>query len=87
MKDPGNYKPVSLTLTPGKVVEQILLEAFSKHMKDKLTGSSQRGFMKGKSCHKNLKAFYGEITSSVNEGILLILNLARLSATSPIILS
>lgn len=87
MEDPGNYKSVSLTLTPGKVVEQIVLEALSKHMKDKVIGSSQHGFRKRKSCQKDLKAFYGEMTSSVDEGILLILNLARLSAMSPIILS
>jgi len=34
---------------------------------------------------QNLKAFYGEMTSSVDEGILLVLNLARLLAMSPII--
>lgn len=35
-KDPGNYKPVSLTLTPGKVVEKTILKALSKHMMDKV---------------------------------------------------
>ncbi|KFV77696.1 hypothetical protein N308_04573, partial [Struthio camelus australis] len=34
-EDPGNYRPVSLTSSPGKVMEQLLLEVLTKQLEDR----------------------------------------------------
>jgi hypothetical protein len=65
--DPGNYRPVSLTSVPCKVLESIV--RIMNHLLDKdLIGESQHGFMPDRSCATNLVVVMDFVTKAVNEG-------------------
>jgi len=68
-EDLGNYRPVSLTSVPGKVMKQTVLKEITRHVWDNRgIRPSQHGFIKGRSCSTNLISFTDLVTRLVDEG-------------------
>lgn len=75
-KDPGNYRPVSPTSVPGKIMEWFILSTLTGHMQDKQgVRPSQYRFMKSSSSFLiNLISFCYQATCLVDDGKLWILS-------------
>ena len=68
-EDLGNNRPVSLTMVPGTVMEQIVLKEITWHVWDSWgIRPSHHGFMKDRSCLTNLISVYDLVTHLVDEG-------------------
>ena len=62
--DPGNYRPISLTSVPGKMLEYIIADDMMSHLEhNKLILDSQHGFRSGRSCLTNLVDFFHDMFS------------------------
>lgn len=62
-------QPVSLTFSPGNVMEPIIMSSIiTKHIEEKVIRSSQHEFTKEKSCLTNLIAFYDGMAGWVHGG-------------------
>lgn len=62
LKKSNTYRVVGLSTAPGKILEQILLECISEHVK--VIENSQHGITNDKSCLTNLITL---MTGSVNK--------------------
>ena len=64
-----NYRPISLTSVPGKLMEKLVRNAIVDHMtENNLFSTSQHGFISGKSCITQLLEFMEDITESIDNG-------------------
>lgn len=67
-KDPGNYKLVSSLTSTQVIVDHLIVESISRHMKDKKGTRCSQHRLKGKTCLTYLTAFYGKMTYLVDKG-------------------
>ncbi|RMC09422.1 hypothetical protein DUI87_13746 [Hirundo rustica rustica] len=68
-EDPGNYRPVSLTSVPGKIMEQFILSVITQNLQDgQGLRRSQHRFSRRRSCLTNLITFYEQVTCLVDAG-------------------
>ena len=66
---PENYRPMSLTSVPGKLLERIIRDQLVEHMMvNNLFAKSQHGFISGKSCVTQLLEFLEEVSEALDEG-------------------
>ena len=67
--DPGNYRPVSLTSIPCRIMESCIRDSIVDHLEvNGLINPSQHGFMRKKSCTTNLLEFMERVTAEVDQG-------------------
>ena len=66
--EPGNYRPISLTSVPGKMLESIIAERITAHLEaNNLILDSQHGFRNGRSCLTNLLEFFHHMFSAFDK--------------------
>ena len=67
--DPSNYRPISLTAIPCKLMEKMIRDVMMEHIvKNNLITKEQHGFVRNKSCLTNLLETLDTVTDSFNNG-------------------
>ena len=68
-KKAENYRPISLTSVPGKILEKIIRNTIVDHMtSNNLFSKGQHGFIAGRSCVTQLLEFMEDITEAIDSG-------------------
>ena len=67
--DPINYRPVSLTCIPCKIMEHVIVSNIMKHLDEQdMLCDGQHGFRRKRSCETQLLKFYDDITKGLDDG-------------------
>ena len=68
-KDPGNYRPVSMTSQIGKLMERIIKNQLVGYLEENgLIYNSQHGFRRKRSCLSNLLEFMERVSERLDGG-------------------
>ena len=66
---PENYRPISVTSVPCKLMKRIIRDQIVEHMsRNDFFSPFQHGFVSGKSCMTQLLEFLDDITESLDQG-------------------
>ena len=67
--DPANYRPISLTVVPCKMMERMIRDVMMNHLiKNKLIAEEQHSFVLNKSCLTNLLETIDIASQAIDEG-------------------
>ena len=79
--DPANYRPISLTAVPCKIMDRMVRDEMMAHFtKNGMISDQQHGFVEKKSCLTNLLETIDAITNAMEEGsrvLLIFLDFAK----------
>ena len=65
----SNYRPISLTSIPGKLMESLIKAKIVEHLElNELINQTQHGFMANKSTTTNLVEFFNKLTTDLDNG-------------------
>ena len=63
--DPANYRPVSLTSIPCKIMVHVILSSLMDHLEKNILSPRQHSFQCKRSCETQLLEFMGELTKNM----------------------